>query len=271
MRTRTLAELEKLLLLNLLFVRLAKRHGILKSAAVSWQVAFRKKRLVKIKLSGIRHPVFLRPKTSDLHVFEQVFLREGYSQAACAAPKIIIDAGANIGLTSIYFANRYPDAQIYALEPDPSNFELLELNASKYPNIIPIKKALWKANTRLKILDPTVPKWAVRVTDRNGSDSEGSEWVEGTTVSDLMRTYRIQYIDILKLDIEGAEQEVFGTANEWIDSVGMISAELHDCMRRGCSRAFYDVTVDFNCEKRKGETVTVTRGAAHAVSRTDLA
>ena len=69
-------------------------------------------------------PVWLRSGTTDQDVFEEAFLREGPA-LAIAAPKFILDGGANIGLTSVWFAAHFPDAVIAAVEPEASNFDML--------------------------------------------------------------------------------------------------------------------------------------------------
>jgi hypothetical protein len=69
----------------------------------------------------------------------------------------------------------------------------------------------------------------------------------------------IDYVDLLKVDIEGAEKEVFESSSRWIDRVGAIAIELHDQLKSGCSSAFRDATRDFSYESRKGETIFVAR------------
>jgi FkbM family methyltransferase len=78
---------------------------------------------------------------------------------------VIIDAGANIGLTSVVYANRYPEARVIAIEPEVSNFQLLKENAASYPNIELVHGALWKENTKLRILDPGSGSWAFRTQE----------------------------------------------------------------------------------------------------------
>jgi len=65
--------------------------------------------LIKVVKDEIMFPFYLRSHTSDVPTYDQVFIDEEYCFISKKAPKIIIDAGANIGLASIYFANKYPD------------------------------------------------------------------------------------------------------------------------------------------------------------------
>lgn len=80
--------------------------------------------VVEIRRHDCKYPLRLRVPSSDIGIYRQVFLREEYKFAAEIEPEVIVDAGANIGLASIYFANKYPHARIVAIEPEASNFEL---------------------------------------------------------------------------------------------------------------------------------------------------
>src|SRR5438477_12484313 len=95
--------------------------------------------LFRLRTPALKHPVYLRFGTTDAWVFKEVLLDSEYDFLPPISPKVIVDAGANIGLSSIFFANKFPEATIYALEPEESNFQLLEKNASAYPRIRPLK------------------------------------------------------------------------------------------------------------------------------------
>src|SRR5262249_12045121 len=84
--------------------------------------------------------------------------------------------------------------------------------------------------------------------------------VEAVTVDTLMTRYGLDFVDLLRVDIEGAEQEVFADVSRWIHKVGTIGVELHDRLKTGCSRSFYIATREFDWEYRLGETVFVGRG-----------
>lgn len=102
-------------------------------------------------------------KTSDRTVFYNVIVKEQYKDLLVDNPVNIIDAGANIGCTSVYFARLYPDARIIAIEPDQDNFDTMLENIRPYPNIIPVKAGLWGrksgANTFLKVEDNGWGNW----------------------------------------------------------------------------------------------------------------
>lgn len=106
-----------------------------------------------IQIPNIKFPIELRPKTSDTPVFHQIFTLREYDIEFNEKVDLIIDAGANIGLSSVYFANKYPNAKILSIEPEEGNYNILLKNTSLYKNIIPIKKALYNKICTLNIVD----------------------------------------------------------------------------------------------------------------------
>ena len=84
----------------------------------------------------LRHgPVVIRKGTTDIEVFKAIFVRRNYRFPVDIKPKLIIDGGAYVGYSSLYFSLKYPQAIIIAVEPDNSNFEMLEKNTINFPNI----------------------------------------------------------------------------------------------------------------------------------------
>ena len=134
----------------------------------------------------------------------------------------IVDAGANVGFASIYFANRWPNARIVAIEPDPANFEVLVENGKQYQNLTPVQAAVWKVNAKLDLFDPGKGAWGLQT--KVSADGR----VYGLTLPEIMRRYDMPQIDVLKMDIEGAEREVFEGCADWIDCIGSLIVEIHD-------------------------------------------
>ena len=83
--------------------------------------------------------------------------------------------------------------------------------------------------------------------------------VPAVTITELMRTFHVAKIDLLKVDIEGSEVEVFSNPDPWIRSVEVICLEPHDRFRPGCSRTFFKAVTDFPVELWRGDTVMVAR------------
>ena len=204
--------------------------------------------LCKIHVPGIKYPVRMRIGTTDVEVLKQVLLDGEYDFLPPLDPKVIVDAGANIGLSAIFFANKFPEATIYALEPEESNFQLLKINTAPYPHIKPLKAALWNENKQINLAD----SWGGHcgfVTFNEGSQQEKppqqQNLVEAMTLDALMDKTGTKAVDIFKVDIEGAEKEVFENCSKWIGRVRIVMVELHERYRPGCDKAFYEATKSF--------------------------
>ena len=223
------------------------------------------RRLLQIKRPEIAFPFFLRVPSSDVLAFEQIFINHAYDFEINRPPKTIIDAGANIGLASIYFSNKFPGSKIIALEPEESNFALLKQNVALYGNIIPVCGALWHEDGRIDLVDPGLGEWGFMTQAQDDVKQGYGEILHearGMTVDTIMKKQGIEHIDILKIDIEGAEQEVFGNPSSWIGKVDALIIELHDRMKPGCSRSFYEGSKGFDNRWLRGENVYLTRRGA---------
>ena len=186
-----------------------------------------------VRVLGIRTPIRYRPGTSDFLTLRQILGRRESLPALESRPGFIIDAGANIGCTSLLYANRWPEAAILAVEPDGGNCDLFEKNLRDYPNVTLVRGAVWPHGGALRISNPGSEPWSRRVAP----DGVGN-WIRGRSIPEPLDLAGRSAVDLLKLDIEGAERELFshGTS-EWIGRVGTLLVELHDRMRPGCSAA----------------------------------
>jgi FkbM family methyltransferase len=190
---------------------------------------------VTVSLPDLAHPIRLRAGTSDVTVFRQVFLERCYAVALGSQPRLVIDGGANIGLASVFFANRFPQAHIIAVEPEASNFEMLKYNAAPYANIECIRAGMWSQNRRLGIKNPDSGKWAFEIEE---TTADVPDSFVAVTLGDLLERSGFDVIDLLKLDIEGSEREVFTSDyKRWLPHVQTLIIELHDDIREGCSAA----------------------------------
>jgi FkbM family methyltransferase len=204
-------------------------------------------------------PIFLRLGTADVGFCDQIFRRGAYDLPLARSPQVIVDAGANIGLASRFFAARYPQARILALEPAGANYGQLCKNVAALPRITPVRAALWSEAGAVEIFNPTGRHGAFRTRRDVSAPGAGIEHAPAVTVPGLMAAYDLPQIDLLKVDIEGAEREVFADAEGWIGRVGVIVIELHDRFQRGCALNFYAATQGFEVERHIGEHVWVAR------------
>ncbi len=154
-------------------------------------------------------------------------------------PKLILDCGGNIGCSAVYFANKYPDAQIYSVEPQKDNCELLLYNTFFYNNVHVINSALWDKEAYTKLNDDVCKSFVAYMTSETTADDPRA--FKTVTISQLLEQSGFDEIDLLKIDIEGAEKEVFAApdVDEWLSKVKVLTIELHDRMKRGCSYEFF--------------------------------
>ncbi len=179
----------------------------------------------------------LRKNFSDKYTFTQVFLDDQYGLQLTFEPRTIIDGGANIGLSSAYFAHRYPEASIVSIEPSSGNFQMLLKNTDSLKRVQGLNKGIWNRDALLSITNTSDHDNAFMVTEAGDTDQNTFPAV---SIGSIMKDKGWEYIDILKLDIEGSEKEVFESGYEqWLPKTRVIIIELHDHMRKGASRAVF--------------------------------
>jgi FkbM family methyltransferase len=193
--------------------------------------------VIRVRVPGLDAPLALRARSSDVKVFHQVFVDlEHDVKDLTGQATVIIDAGANVGFSSVLFATAFPGARVIAIEPEETNFAQLVSNAAAYPNITPVHAALWSHRDRVRISNPAAEQWAFRVDAAAGEGKDGM--ITALGVGDILADYDLEGVDILKIDIEGAETQVFGPGCEsWIARVGFMMIELHDYLTPGCDSA----------------------------------
>jgi FkbM family methyltransferase len=198
----------------------------------------------------------IRLGTTDVAAFEHVFCKEEYGFRLLHKPSVIVDVGANVGMSAIFFSLQYPTAKVIAIEPEPSNFAVLSRNAKRFANIVPVHAGLWNRDGRVTIQDGGSGSWGTRVSDTVDSSAI---FARSLTMSTLLAEYEIKQIDLLKIDAEGAECEIFEDFARWISQVSVICAELHDRFRPGCSESFELATTEFPIKWRRGELICAAR------------
>lgn len=238
--------------------------------SVAWRPA--RGKLYRATVPGAATKVFLRLGSSDISVFNGIFRWEEYRWDLDRQPRAIVDCGAYIGLSAIYFTLRYPGVRVIAVEASESNYNLLVRNTSAFPNIEPVHAAVWPQHGPIVVTDPGTGLWGLQVRDAGIQESTEiqestvprpaggpTEPVRAITIPDIMHDYDLDKIDLLKLDIEGSEKELFGAPAAWLSQTDAICVELHDWFRAGCSRTFFAAVEDFSVEAWRGENVFVAR------------
>lgn len=200
----------------------------------------------------------IRKGTSDHYVFRDIFLFGEFRLPVDIQPKLIIDAGAYIGLSALYYSNKYPSAKIIAIEPEDTNFEMLTRNTESNPNIQRVNAGVWSSNANLRISNKSSEKWAFTVEEV--PDGQPFD-IRAVTIDSVLENSGFDTIDVLKIDIEGSEKEIFSkNAEKWLPRVNVLVLELHDRMVEGCSDALYSaINKDDWKEFREGEKVILVR------------
>ncbi len=213
---------------------------------------FSGRRIMKLYLEGLDYPIQIRNHTSDIYVFQSIMLHHEYFVAPEFNVKNIIDCGANIGITSVYFKKLFPSAKIIAVEPEQNNFAVLAQNLGDYKDVSLLQKGIWNKKVNLKISNlSSAEHWSFTVEET----TEEFGVIKAIAISDIMDDANIEVIDILKIDIEGSELEVFTENYEyWLPRTRILIVETHDRYRRGCCKAVfnalnkYDFTVNLSGE-----------------------
>ena len=191
------------------------------------------------RIPGSNRKVRVRLGTSDLDVFEEIFLDKALETDLELEDQLIIDGGAYAGYSSVYFAERYPRCTVVAVELEASNYLQLLKNCDSYANVTPIRAALWDRERRLRVVDAGRKNWGFHAQETGTGPGGQGQSVDAVTVPSLLERFGETGIGILKLDIEGAEKRVLQKSAGWIRHTKCLIVELHDEFNPGCSEAFY--------------------------------
>ncbi|MDM4018854.1 FkbM family methyltransferase [Roseiconus lacunae] len=177
--------------------------------------------------------VSVRTTGSDMATFKEIVVQGVYDSVPAVLPRCeyIIDLGANIGLASLYFATQYPTANVLAIEPDSDNYSMLKQNLSTCERCSSRRLAVWSRNTSLAT-DRSHGEdrfSSIRVAP---SDQGGANAVPGATLRSIFTESGFPRIDLLKVDIEGAETELLSDSDDWLPLVNAIAIEFHDETRK---------------------------------------
>jgi len=216
-------------------------------------------RLGKLKLKHYPYPFFFRHGTSDVRVIRQIFLKEEYRDLGGEENMgRIVDCGANIGCSAFYFLSKYPDAELIAIEPDEGNFQLLQKNLEPFgERVRALQAAVWSSDQQLRV-------------DR-GHSGDGKEWsyqvrvcrdheqadVTALSLETLLNQFNWDRVDLLKIDVERAELELFSSGYEpWLARTRNLTIELHG---PDCEQVFLRAMAGYDCQVQQSGELTICR------------
>jgi FkbM family methyltransferase len=219
---------------------------------------------IPLNVPGCPTTLYLRTGTSDYAVLRQVFVDQQYAPLDHVAAKLVIDCGAYVGYSALYFLNRFPQAVVVAVEPSPENVALCRRNLLPYHERAHVIRAA--------VCGSPGPMRLIR-----GAYGDGREWanqvapatvpteadVDGIDLPSLIRLGGIHdVIDVLKIDIERSELDLFRNgAERWLPSVRNVAIELHD---HDCERVFLDALEPYETETLRSGELTICRSIAKA-------
>jgi FkbM family methyltransferase len=164
------------------------------------------------------------------HLKGEIFTQGIYYFETSNPTPVIIDAGAHIGLSTLYFKKMYPGAVITAIEPFPRNFELLEKNIfeNQLTNVSAWNGALAdQVGQRQFYADDTKLEWFSTAGFTPGAWNGQQQSAVLSVKTEPLTNFLTQPVDFLKMDIEGAEQEVLMAAEDQLDFVRHLIVEYH--------------------------------------------
>jgi FkbM family methyltransferase len=218
------------------FFSYVKTIGLITTLDYILQRYIMRKEMIVLGLVGIKEKIYLRRNSKDINVFQQIFIQQDLAFIKGRNCKICVDAGANIGLSTIYIKNLFPDAHIYSIEPEFSNVEMLRLNTIGYKDVEIIDKALSEDSNGLFLFDTGKGTDAFQTHRQFAVDIDLLR-IESISINELMIQNKLNQLDFVKMDIEGAEAFCINQrAMEWILQSKLLAIEIHEEMVPGCKK-----------------------------------
>jgi FkbM family methyltransferase len=201
-------------------------------------------------------PLKCRAGSSDLDVFRQIYVHREYRCLDhIEPPSLIIDCGANVGFSAVYFLTRYPKAKLLAIEPDAGNHACLVENLKPFAD---------RSESLLAAVWPSSKEELVFTHFRDGREwsrsvREAEHGETGTVpaidIPGIMARAGVDRIPLLKIDIEGAEGPLFAeNSGAWLGKVDNLVVELHG---EECSRIFHEAIAPYGFKVSECEELTV--------------
>lgn len=184
--------------------------------------------------------VYYRPGTSDRGLIYEILIRKPhkaeYHVDERVKPSVIVDIGANVGITSLWLNRKFPDAMIYSFEPMADNFEILQKNIAGIANIRAFNFGLGESNGEFDIYSNVDENnrggFSIYQRDDDndnlGTNTASSGKIQIRNAGEVLAELGITKIDILKVDTEGAEYDILTSIPEhFLENCQWVMGELH--------------------------------------------
>jgi len=239
------------------WARLVGTYGFATGSKIYAATRIRWKGPVSVRVSGER--LVVRPDSPDLSVARST-LTEEFAPLENLLPRgfngLIIDAGGYIGTAAIKLARMYPEATVVTIEPSQENFRILSQNIRRFPNIVALQAALVSANrASVRLSNRGTGPWGYTIIEEpeDRPDAGFLETVSTVTLKEITEKHGGSAIGIAKIDIEGAEKELFLSDDEELRKATVIFVELHDRIVAGCTASFEGFSRDRTVTQHGGE------------------
>lgn len=230
-------------------------HGLRLLFLVERPVPRKSTSVRKYTVPGYSGPAYLRETISDHSIFWQCIVQRQYDirtfpqtnrllsayreSVDGGVNPLIIDCGGNIGLSALYLATMFPEAKVYAIEPDEDNFRMLQRNTAPLGGrVVALRGGIWHESGNLRITNPESGSAAFRVAPVTASSNGG---LRAFTINEICALAGVNAPLIVKIDIEGAQVNLFKSKTDWVGSTHLIMLELDDWLMpwQGTSRPFF--------------------------------
>ena len=184
--------------------------------------------------------VYYRPGTSDRGLIYEILIRKPhkaeYHVDDRVNPQIIVDIGANVGITALWLNRKFPNARIYCFEPMQDNFAILQKNITGIANIQAFNFGLGNTNAELDVFSnvDTNNRGGFSIyqiendRDNLGTKTTSAGKIEIRKAGEALAALGIQKIDLLKIDTEGAEYDILTSIPEsYLLDCQWVMGELH--------------------------------------------
>ena len=211
------------------------------------RLLFTKNKFSSVQLKNGIHLKFRNKTIDDLLVAEYVFIDKFHIPPfEIAKNPIILDLGSNIGCTILDYNRTYPNAKIVGYEMDKGNFALCQENISNIKTAKVYNKAIW-FKSRKVAYEASTNNDSFTAKDISESDkNRNNQIIETITIQEILHQHQIETVDFMKIDIEGAEIEIFEKGSiEWLKKVNALHIEIHD---KSKIKNFIDILKSYNFE-----------------------